>query len=65
MLYSIIFVFTLGIVILNLLIIIGGIGKDYSPRLPYYGNWAPDYWLIFYPSFFYQVCWWSLYFNLI
>ena len=59
-----IFVLTLGITLLNLIVILTYFAKNtlVLPRAKYL---AVDIWYIFYPSFFYQVYWWSIYFNLI
>lgn len=58
------FVFTLGIVILNLLVIVTLFGRV-TLSLPNKGWLDPTYWCIFYPSFFFQVYWWSEYLGLI
>jgi hypothetical protein len=58
------FVFTLGIVLLNLLLIITLLGKQ-KLVLPHYKHLDPTEWWIFYPSFFYQVYWWSIYLGFI
>ena len=59
-------IFTLGVVILNLLFIITLLGRE-SLALPPFkltGKFKIDFqhWYIFYPSFFYQVAFWYHYF---
>ena len=70
---NIIFVFTLGIFILNLMFYFSLFAKRqldltlYEPSK--YSSFriyiSPMEWWVFYPSFFYQVYWWCGYLNLI
>lgn len=57
------FVFTLGIVILNI-IKIATLFAKHELSLPGYKLFGPDSTVFFYPSFFYQV-WWINYFGLL
>jgi len=62
-----VFVFTAGIMILNLWFAVS-IWLGNALTLPY--QWytvkiSPHVWWIFYPSFFYQVYWWSVRLELI
>lgn len=59
-----IFVLTFGVVILNLLFIMTLFGKV-PLSLPKSKYLSPTYWWVFYPSFFYQVWWWSKFIGLI
>lgn len=59
-----IFVLTLGVIILNFIVILTYFAKN-TLVLPKHEYLGVDIWYIFYPSFFYQVYWWSIYFNLI
>lgn len=59
-----IFIFTLGIVILNLLKILTFFGKEML-SLPSYKWLSPSEWWVFYPSFFFQVWWWCVKLTLI
>jgi hypothetical protein len=58
------FIFTAGIVILNLLKIATLFGKN-TLSLPSYKWLSPTQWWVFYPSFFFQVYWWSVYVGLV
>lgn len=58
------FVFTAGVVIINMVLIFGYMVKA-KFSFPKYGWLSPSNWIIFYPSFFYQVYWWAAYFNLL
>jgi|31_taG_2_1085359.scaffolds.fasta_scaffold02343_14 hypothetical protein len=48
------YVFTLGIVILNALHYLAGLFK-HEYTFPYYKHLDPKSWWLFYPSFFYQL----------
>jgi len=58
------FTFTLGIVILNLLVMVTMFAKQ-TLSLPHYKQLSPLQWWVFYPSFFFQIYWWTIYFGLI
>lgn len=57
------FIFTLGIVILNLLSYLSLFGKQGTLTWPRLKWLAPESWFILYPSFFYQLWWWVEYLN--
>lgn len=62
---NVIFILTLGITILNLFSITSVIFSKSTIDFPHYKLLDVGTWFIFYPSFFYQVYWWSIYFKLI
>jgi hypothetical protein len=68
MILNIIFVVTLGITILNLIKLIGLMFGN-TITLPFrkfeYITFSFDIWWVLIPSYFYQVYWWSQYFNLL
>ena len=58
------FVFTLGITIINIFSIIS-IAIGNKVIFPHYKGLRIDRWYFMYPCFFYQVYWWSVYLELI
>lgn len=54
-----IFIFTIMITILNIVTMF----KPFTP--PHYEQLDPRSWWLFYPCFFYQLFWWSTYFQLL
>jgi len=64
MLISILFLFTLGLVIVNFFFLISVI-TGHPINVPEYKFISPLNWFFFYGSLYFQVWWWSIYFNLI
>ena len=58
------FVFTMGVTIINLIMVISTT-VGVKVIFPYYGIIKADNPFFLYPSFFYQLYWWSVYFELI
>jgi len=61
---KLLFIFTAGVMILNLITIILLLFKV-EINFPRYKALNVTHWWLFYPSFFYQLYWWVDYFNLL
>ena len=58
------FVFALGTTIINVFVLVGACFGN-GITIPTIGWYEPTKRFFFYPTFFYQVYWWSAHFNLI